>query len=101
MSGDDHTTSAEALAFWAERSESAGDRAWRKWRRDLEKLIAFLAERSAASAVDEARLVAMKAAANAQVAEAEAEAARLQVAVEVADAKFEKNLHQLCGGKLQ
>ena len=36
MSGDEpRNGTPEALAFWGERSETAGDAAWRKWRRQL------------------------------------------------------------------
>jgi hypothetical protein len=71
-----------SLSFWGERGDSPGDRAWKAWRRDLEALIAFLAERRAENAADEARLVEMKAAADAKVAEAEAEVARCEAEVE-------------------
>jgi hypothetical protein len=72
----------EALSFWGERGDSPGDRAWKAWRRDLEALIAFLAERREKSAADEARLVEMKAAADRQAVEAEAEVARCEAEVE-------------------
>src|ERR1700722_2321851 len=79
MPSNDGDGNPGALSFWAERGDSAGDRAWRAWRRDLGALIGFLDERRAASAADEARLVAMKAEADTQVAEAEARVAEAEV----------------------
>jgi len=75
-------TSDAALAFWGERADSPGDLAWKAWRRSLEELSAFLANCRAESAADEARLVEMKAAADRQAVEAEAESARLQAEIE-------------------
>jgi hypothetical protein len=98
---DTKVTSDSALMFWSERGESAGDRAWRAWRHDLEALIAILDAHRARSAEDTARLVAMKAEAEARVAFHEAETARLGAVAELADAAFEKRIHELRGGRLQ
>jgi hypothetical protein len=91
----------EALSFQGKRGDSPGDLAWKAWRRSLEELSAFLANRQAESAADQARLVAWKAEAEARVAEAKAETARLEVEAALAHAAFERSLHQLRGGRLQ
>ena len=93
MSGDERTNgNAEALSFWDERSESAGDAAWRKWRASLEDARAGLAEWRAESAAWELELDARRAEADARVVEAEAESARLAVEAELAHAAFEWSL---------
>ena len=94
-------TSDAALAFWAERSESAGDAAWRKWRASLEDARAGLAEWRAESAAWELDLEARRAEAEARAAEAAAKTARLAVEAEIAHAAFERSLHQFCGGLMQ
>jgi hypothetical protein len=100
MAGDDGNRTPKALAFWDERG-SAADRAWDKWRRDLDALIALLDAHRAESAADEERLVKMKAEASATHAAAEAEVARLEVEAALAHAAFERSLYGLRGGRMQ
>ena len=101
MSGDDTNGNADALSFWDERSERAGDAAWRKWRASLEDARAGLAEWRAESAAWDLELEARRAEAEARVAEAEAKTARLAVEAELAHAKFERSLYELRGGRMQ
>lgn len=101
MRDDEQSGDASALAFWRQRSESAGDAAWRKWRASLEDARAGLAEWRAESAAWELELEARRAEAEARVAEAEAKTARLAVEAEIAHAAFERSLHQFCGGLMQ
>jgi len=102
MSGDERTNgNPNALAFWEAYADTPGNRAWRAWRRNLEDVSESLALYRAESAASDARLLALKADADARVVEAEAETARLEAAVEIADAALERSLHQLRGGLMQ
>jgi hypothetical protein len=96
MAGDDtDNRNAEALAFWGQRGESAADRAWKAWRRQLEEVSASLARFRARSAADTRLLEKQKAYAEARLAEAEAKAARLAVEAELAGARLERTVYEL------